>query len=121
MGLATWENAPEGRILKSDVTVAKNYLPQKEIRRLERAITGYFDYIEDVIESENAFSMSEFAGSVNEFLAFRRFKILKDKGKISKQQADARAEAEYDVFNKTQPLISDFDKLLGKLKRREDD
>jgi len=112
MGLETWKNAPDGRILKSDVTVAKNYLPEKEIRRLERAITGYFDYVEDLIENENFFTMNEFAASVNEFLTFRKFKVLTNKGKISKEDAEAKAEDEYKVFNKTQRIVSDFDKSL---------
>lgn len=112
MGLKTWKNAPDGRILKSDVAVAKNYLSDKEIRQLERAVTGYFDYIEDLIERENVFNMKEFAASVNEFLAFRRYDILPDKGKVSRQQALKKAYAEYDVFNKTQKITSDFDLLL---------
>ena len=109
MGLTTWKYAPDGRILKSDVVVAKNYLEEKEIRQLERAVTGYFDYIEDLIERENTFNMKEFADSVNEFLAFRRYDILKDKGRISRIQAENKAEAEYDEFNKSQKIISDFD------------
>lgn len=113
MGLTTWKAAPDGRILKSDVTVAKNYLPEKQIRRLERAISGYFDYIEDLVERENTFTMAEFAASVNEFLAFRRYQVLKDNGKISKKQADAKAVAEYNEFNKTQKIVSDFDKLVA--------
>ena len=113
MGLTTWKAAPDGRILKSDVTVAKNYLPEEQIRRLERAITGYFDYIEDLVERENTFTMAEFAASVNEFLAFRRYQVLKDNGKISKEQADAKAVAEYNEFNKTQKIVSDFDKLVA--------
>ena len=113
MGLMTWKAAPGGRILKSDVTVAKNYLPGEQIRRLERAITGYFDYIEDLVERENTFTMAEFAASVNEFLAFRRYQVLKDNGKISKKQADAKAVAEYNEFNKTQKIVSDFDKLIA--------
>jgi hypothetical protein len=119
MGLTTWKNSPEGRILKSDITVAKNYLPEKEIKRLERAISGYFDYIEDLIERENTFTMQEFAASVNEFLSFRKYKILNDKGTISKQQADQKAEEEYELFNKTQKIISDFDKAIKKLQQRE--
>ena len=113
MGLTTWKAAPDGRILKSDVTVAKNYLPEEQIRRLERAIAGYFDYIEDLVERENTFTMAEFAASVNEFLAFRRYQVLKDNGKISKKQADAKAVAEYNEFNKTQKIVSDFDKLVA--------
>ena len=112
MGLKTWKNAPDGRILKSDVAIAKNYLSDKEIRQLERAVTGYFDYIEDLIERENVFNMKEFAASVNEFLAFRRYDILPDKGKVSRQQALKKAYAEYDIFNKTQKITSDFDLLL---------
>jgi hypothetical protein len=115
MGLKTWKNSPDGRILKSDVTVAKNYLPETEIRRLERAVTGYFDYIEDLVERENTFTMQEFAASVNEFLSFRKYKILTDKGKISKQKADAKAEAEYEEFNKTQKIVSDFDRAVKQL------
>ena len=113
MGLTTWKYAPDGRILKSDVTVAKNYLPEEQIRRLERAITGYFDYIEDLVERENTFTMEEFAASVNEFLAFRRYKILKDNGRISRRQAEEKAAAEYNEFNKTQKIVSDFDRLIA--------
>lgn len=110
MGLTTWKYAPDGRILKSDVSIAKNYLQEKEIRQLERAVTGFFDYIEDLIERENTFNMSQFSASVNEFLTFRRYQILPDKGKISAEQAKKKAEEEYDIFNKTQRIDSDFDK-----------
>ena len=116
MGLTTWKNAPDGRILKSDVLVAKNYLSEQEIRKLERAVTGFFDYIEDLIENENTFDMSQFSDSVNAFLTFRNYKILKGKGSVSKAEADAKAESEYDIFNKTQPIISDFDKEIKRLK-----
>ena len=112
MGLTTWKNAPDGRILKSDVSIAKNYLQENEIRRLERAVTGYFDYIEDLIERENTFNMEQFAASVNEFLTFRKYQILPDKGRISAAQAKAKAESEYDIFNKTQRIDSDFDKQI---------
>ncbi|MBR6310265.1 MAG: virulence RhuM family protein, partial [Paludibacteraceae bacterium] len=115
MGLTTWKNAPDGRILKSDVTVAKNYLSEQEIRKLERAVTGFFDYIEDLIEEEHSFSMSQFSDSVNAFLNFRNYKILEGKGKISKAEADAKAEREYYIFNKTQPINSDFDREIKKL------
>ena len=118
MGLTTWKNAPDGRVLKSDVSIAKNFLQEKEIRQLERAVTGFFDYIEDLIERENTFNMAQFSASVNEFLTFRRYQILPDKGKISAAQAKKKAEEEYDIFNKTQRIDSDFDKeirgLLGK-------
>ena len=117
MGLTTWKNAPDGRVLKSDVSIAKNYLQEKEIRQLERAVTGFFDYIEDLIERENTFNMAQFSTSVNEFLTFRKYQILPDKGNISAAQAKKKAEEEYDIFNKTQQIDSDFDKevrgLLG--------
>ena len=115
MGLETWKHAPDGRILKSDVSVAKNYLDAKQIRQLERTVTGYFDYIEDLIERENSFTMEEFAASINEFLAFRRYDILPDKGRISAKAAKAKAEAEYDIFNKTQLITSDFDREVKRL------
>ena len=121
MGLTTWKNSPEGRILKSDVLVAKNYLQENQIRRLERTVTGYFDYIEDLVENENTFTMQQLAESVNEFLNFRKFKILHDKGKISKNQAEQKASEEYNEFNKTQKIISDFDKHIAKLKDGENE
>ena len=118
MGLTTWKNAPDGRVLKSDVSVAKNYLQEKEIRQLERAVSSYFDYIENQIERQNTFNMEQFAASVNKFLTFNDYKILPDKGKISAAQAKEKAEAEYDIFNRTQRIDSDFDQeirgLLGK-------
>ena len=115
MGLTTWKNAPEGRILKSDVTVAKNYLDEKQIRQLERTVSGYFDYIEDLIERENTFTMEQFASSINKFLSFREYKILEGKGRISRKAADDKAKAEYDVFNRTQRITSDFDLEVKRL------
>jgi hypothetical protein len=115
MGLTTWKNAPDGRILKSDVTTAKNYLDEKQIRQLERTVTGYFDYIEDLIERENTFTMEQFAESVNEFLEFRKYDILPDKGRISHESAEQHAFAEYDIFNRTQIINSDFDKEIKRL------
>lgn len=115
MGLTTWKNAPDGRILKTDVTIAKNYLDEKQIRRLERTVSGFFDYIEDLIEDEHAFTMEQFAKSINEFLAFRKYKILYNKGTVSKADADKKAMAEYDMFNKTQRINSDFDREVKKL------
>lgn len=112
MGLTTWKNSPDGRILKSDVSIAKNYLGEKEIRQLERAVTGFFDYIEDLVERENTFNMAQFSASVNEFLTFRRYQILPDKGRVSAAEAKAKAEREYDIFNKTQRIDSDFDKQI---------
>ena len=117
MGLTNWKNSPNGRILKTDVIVAKNYLELDEIKRLERLVVGYFDYVEDVIERENTFTMEEFATSVNEFLEFRKYEVLKNKGKVSKKQAIEKAEKEYDIFNKTQKIESDFDKQIENLKK----
>ena len=120
MGMTTWKNAPDGRILKSDVSIAKNYLQEKEIRQLERTVAGYFDYIEDLIERENTFNMEQFAASVNEFLTFRRYQILPDRGRISAAQAKKKAEDEYTLFDPTQQIDSDFDKEVRKmLKNRE--
>jgi len=115
MGLATWKNAPDGRVLKQDVIIAKNYLQEKEIKQLERTVTGYFDYIEGLIERENTFTMLQLAESVNKFLAFNDYKILEGKGRVSKLQADKKAVNEYEQFNKTQKIISDFDKEVKKL------
>lgn len=119
MGLTTWKNAPDGRVLKSDVSIAKNYLQEKEIRQLERAVSSYFDYIENQIERHNAFNMKQFAASVNKFLTFNDYQILPDKGKISAAQAKKKAEEEYDIFNKTQRIDSDFDKEVRGLLDKE--
>lgn len=116
MGLTTWKNAPDGRVLKQDIIVAKNYLEEKEIKQLERTVTGYFDYIEGLIERENTFTMQQLAESVNKFLAFNDYKVLEGKGEVSKLQADKKAVKEYENFNKTQKIISDFDKQVKKLK-----
>jgi hypothetical protein len=119
MGLSTWKNAPEGRILKSDTTIAKNYLQEKEIKQLERTVTGYFDYIENLIERRNTFTMEQLAESVNKFLSFNEYKVLDNLGKISKEQADDKAKKEYEVFNKTQNIVSDFDKVIKRLNDNE--
>jgi len=119
MGLTTWKNSPDGRILKSDVNIAKNYLSEKQIRQLERAVSGYFDYIEDLIEREIPFNMQQFATSVNEFLEFRKYDILEGNGRISRNVADNKAFAEYDIFNKTQKIDSDFDKMVRKIEKNE--
>ena len=119
MGLTTWKNSPDGRVLKSDVSIAKNYLQEKEIRQLERTVAGYFDYIEDLIERENTFNMEQFAASINEFLTFRRYQILPDKGKISAAQAKKKAEEEYALCDPTQQIDSDFDKEVRKMLKDE--
>ncbi len=117
MGLTTWKNSPDGRILKSDTEVAKNYLQEKEIKQLERTVTGYFDYIENLIERRNTFTMESLAESVNKFLTFNEYKILEGKGNVSRKQALKKAEQQYTVFNKTQKIESDFDKHIKRLKK----
>lgn len=115
MGLTTWKNGPKGRILPSDVVVAKNYLPEKDIKKLERTISAFFDYIENRIENQQGFTMSEFAASVDKFLSFNDFRILDGKGAVSKDKADKKALAEYEEFNKTQPIESDFEREVKKM------
>ena len=121
MGLTTWKNAPEGRILKSDAQIAKNYLPEKEIKKLERTVSGFFDYIENIIENRTKFTMAAFAESVNKFLSFNEYKVLHGKGKITAQRAKSKAKKEYDQFNKTQKIVSDFDKQIKKLTKGNKD
>ncbi len=119
MGLTTWKNSPAGRILSVDVTVAKNYLPEDQIKKLERTVSGFFDYIENLIENRQTFTMEEFAESVNKFLTFNEYRILDGKGRVTKNSADRKALAEYKEFNKTQPIESDFDRVVNRLIKRE--
>ena len=121
MGLQTWKNAPEGRILKSDSKIAKNYLSETEIKSLERTVGAFFDYIERIIETRNAFTMEQFSFSVNKFLEFNEYKVLQGKGLISAKQAEEKAFAEYEKFNKTQKIESDFDKAIKALKSKTTD
>ena len=116
MGLKTWKSAPDGRIIKSDTNIAKNYLKENEIKKLERTISGFFDYIENIIENRISFTMKEFAVSVNKFLEFNEYKTLAGKGNVSAKQAEQKAFSEYTEFNKTQKIISDFDKQINQLK-----
>lgn len=120
MGLQTWKNAPDGRILKSDSKIAKNYLSETEIKQLERTVGSFFDYVERIIETRNTFTMEQFAASVNKFLEFNEYRILEGKGKISARQAEQKAFAEYDMFNKTQRIESDFDKAVKELRIKND-
>lgn len=117
MGLTNWKYSPNGRVLKSDITIAKNYLNEKEIRQLERAVSGYFDYIEDLIERKHVFTMNDFKESIDAFLSFRKYDILTSNGKISSKLAKEKANSEYNIFNQTQKIISDFDKRIKKLKQ----
>ena len=120
MGLTTWKNVPDGRILKSDVSTAKNYLNEKQIKRLERNVSMFFDHVEDLVAEENTFTMAEFAQCVDDFLSFRKFNLLKGKGSVSAAQAKQKAEAEYDIFNRTQKIDSDFDKEVRRILQKSD-
>lgn len=115
MGLTTWKNSPNGRVLKSDTQIAKNYLDEKQIRQLERNVSSYFDYIEDLIERHHTFTMDQFADSIDKFLQFRDYKILQGYGSISMANAKKKANDEYTIFNKTQKINSDFDKLTRRM------
>ncbi len=120
MGLMTWKNSPTGRILKSDTTIAKNYLTEDEIKKLEKSVSGYFDYIERLIENQTSLTMQSLTESVNNFLEFNQYKILDDKGKISLANAKSKAHAEYDEFNKTQKIESDFDRTIKHMLNQND-
>ena len=120
MGMSTYKNAPAGRVLKSDATVAKNYLSEVEIKKLERAVSAFFDYIEGIIERRNTFTMSSFAESVNKFLTFNEYQILEGHGTISRKRAEQKAITEYNKFNKQQRIESDFDREVKKLLQKKD-
>ncbi|MCU4481810.1 virulence RhuM family protein [Acinetobacter ursingii] len=120
MGLTTWKNAPDGRILQSDVSIAKNYLSEKEIKRLERDVSAYFDYVERLLEDETLLSMRDFASSVDAFLTFNRYQILDGHGQVSQERAKQKAIGEYKEFNKQQKIISDFDKVVSQIKKGGD-
>ena len=119
-GMSTYKNAPDGRVLKSDAAVAKNYLSEADIKKLERAVSAFFDYIEGIIERRNTFTMESFAESVNKFLAFNEYRILEGFGTVSRQQAEQKAFAEYEKFNKQQRIESDFDREVKKLLQKKD-
>ncbi len=121
MGLTNWKNSPKGRVLKSDVSIAKNYLVEKEIKRLERTISSFFDYIENIIENKTTLKMEDLANSVNKFLDFNEYEVLEGKDKISREKAEQKAFSEYDEFNKTQKIDSDFEKVIKGLKDKDSD
>ena len=115
MGMMSYKNAPDGRVLKSDTMIGKNYLSEGEIKKLERAVSAFFDYIERIVEHRNTFTMERFAESVNRFLEFNEYKILEGHGTVSRKQAEEKAFAEYEKFNRTQRVESDFDKMIKQL------
>lgn len=112
MGMTTYKNAPTGRVLKSDTTIAKNYLEEDDIKKLERAVFAFFDYIEGIIERRNTFTMDAFADSVNKFLAFNEYQVLEGYGNVTRKSADQKAHAEYFQFNRQQKIESDFDRSV---------
>lgn len=119
MGMSTYKNAPDGRVLKSDTTIAKNYLSEDEIKKLERTVSSFFDYIEGIIERRNTFTMEGFAESVNKFLAFNEYRILEGYGSVSRKAAEEKAHQEYEQFNKQQKIESDFDREVKKLLQKK--
>lgn len=121
MGMTTFKNSPDGRVLKSDTTIGKNYLPEKDIKRLERTVSAFFDYIENILERRNTFTMESFAESVNKFLEFNEYKILEGHGTISRKKAEEKALDEYDKYDETQSIESDFDKMIKALPQKDED
>ena len=118
MGMKTYKNAPDGRVLKSDAKIGKNYLGEEDIRKLERAVTGFFDYIEGIIERRTTFTMESFAESVDKFLDFNEYRILEGYGSVSRKIAEEKASGEYEKFNKLQKIDSDFDKSIKDIEKK---
>lgn len=114
MGLTTWKKAPDGKILKSDVTIAKNYLQKEEIKALNRIVTMYLDYAEDQAENAIPMTMKDWAEKLNAFLKFNQKDILEDFGKVSSEVARSFAESEFEKYKVIQDrnYISDFDRLV---------
>lgn len=119
MGMSTYKNAPDGRVLKSDSFVAKNYLSEEEIKKLERAVSAFFDYIEGIVERRNTFTMESFSESVNKFLSFNEYQILEGHGAVSRKKAEQKADEEYEKFNKQQSIESDFDREVKRLLQKK--
>ena len=119
MGLTTWENAPDGKIVKRDVSIAKNYLKKEELESLERIVTMYLDYAEDQAKRKIPMTMQDWAKKLNAFLQFNEREILKDSGKVTVEMAKAFAESEFEKYRITQDRLfkSDFDKLIEKSKK----
>ena len=118
MGLTTWRHAPEGKILKSDVTVARNYLSEKHIKSLDRIVSAYLDLAEDRAEQEIPTTMAQWSRILDNFLTVAERPLLMDAGTITALEAKIKAEAEYEVFRKIQDLqyVSDFDREVKRLK-----
>ena len=121
MGLKTWKRAPDGKILKSDITTAKNYLVEDELKSLNRIVSMYLDYAESQAERQNAMTMKDWIGKLDGFLEFNEYEILQDAGKVSAKVAKKLAEHEYEKFRPIQDKVfeSDFDKLVEKTKNKK--
>jgi hypothetical protein len=120
MGLTTWKNAPQGKILKTDVSVAKNYLNEKEIRDLNRIVTMYLDFAELQAERQVPMKMKDWVARLDAFLQFNEYNVLKDAGKISATIAKQLAEKEYNKFRVVQDknFESDFDKEVKRITKK---
>lgn len=120
MGLKTWKDAPDGKIIKTDVTVAKNYLSHEHISELNRIVSAYLDLAENNAQRGIAFNMKQWANFLDRFLELSNYPILIDKGKITMLEAKLKAESEYDKFRVIQDrnYESDFDKLISKTKKK---
>ncbi|OGU13445.1 MAG: cell filamentation protein Fic [Geobacteraceae bacterium GWC2_53_11] len=117
MGLTTWKNAPDGKIIKTDVVVAKNYLTEKELKSLDRFVTMYLDYAEDQAERNIPMTMEDWAGKLSAFLQFNEREILDNPGKVTQEIAKAFAESEFEKYRVVQDRLfeSDFDKQIKRL------
>ena len=115
MGLTSWENAPDGKIIKADVSVAKNYLNEEEMRHMERLVSMYLDYAEEQAERKIPMSMQDWAARLDGFLEFNGRELLIGPGKISAEQAKLHAETEFEKYRIVQDKLfeSDFDRFLA--------
>lgn len=120
MGLTTWKNAPQGKVLKSDITTAKNYLVEEELKELERIVSMYLDYAENQARRQIVMKMQDWISKLDAFLQFNEYEVLKNAGKISHQVAAALAEGEYNKYRviQDQQFESDFDKTIKTLEKR---
>ena len=121
MGLTTWKHAPGGKILKTDVTVAKNYLNEAHVKELNRIVSGYLDLAENRAERGIAMTMVDWVGFLHGFLELSKYPILQDKGKVSALEAKLKAEGEYEVYRQRQDVeyISDFDRDIKRIEGKK--
>ena len=121
MGLTTWKDAPDGKILRRDISVAKNYLNEKELSRLNRLVTMFIDYAELMAEDEVLMSMQDWVEQTNQFLRNNRREVLEGKGKVSHDMAMKKAEKEYEIFRvkQDQEYVSEFDREVERYLKGE--